>query len=171
MKKLSEKQPVYIFHFSINIILSAFLCIKGPLFPSRKKPSKRGGRYYIWRLICGKTSKKKQGINSETHRLPDKGQRVGEHCSPNPHINNCVLASICSDSLTHAHMMSKICMLSTLTGTWLCSVYAFFLANTHKKCNISLNSWNVKKGWFLRCQIKLLYVVMTLYFIHFHLVL
>lgn len=124
-QKNSPKNSLFIF-FTLALVLYFWLFVyKRAIFPSRKKPSKRGGRYYIWRLICGKTSKKKQGINSETHRLPDKGQRVGEHCSPNPHINNCVLASICSDSLTHAHMMSKICMLSTLTGTWLCSVYAW----------------------------------------------
>lgn len=128
------------------------MCIK-VLFPLQKEASKTSGRYYIWRLICVKTSKQKQAINSETHRLPDKGRRVGEHCSPNPHINKCVLASICSDSLTHAHMMSKICTLSTSHSTALGHVghthgNPFSLASTPPKCNISSISRNVRKGWF-----------------------
>lgn len=117
----------------------------------KRPPTKTSGRYYIWRLICGKSRKQKQGINSETHRLPDKGQCVGEHCFPNPHINKCVLASICSDSLTHAHMMSKICTLSLHTHGLLAAfgmrMGTRFSSQARKtKCNISLYGRNVKRG-------------------------
>lgn len=123
-EKNSPKKSLFIV-FTLALVLCFWLFVyKRAFSPPERSQVERGGRYYIWRLICGETSKKKQGINSETHRLPDKGQRVGEHRSPNPHINNCVLASICSDFLTHAHMMSKICTFSTLTGTWPRSAHA-----------------------------------------------
>lgn len=53
------------YHVELSVFQDLF-------FLSRKK--KTLGRYYIWRVICSKYSEQKRSINSETHRLPDKGQ-------------------------------------------------------------------------------------------------
>lgn len=54
-----------------------------------------------------KTSKQKQHINSETHSLPDKGQRVWERCSPNPHINKRACFHLLRLFLSDTHDVEK----------------------------------------------------------------